>query len=73
MEVFNLKIAKIIVLWLLLLIVMAIFGTLVLKIFDLLLNLEYVNVWSSGFKVGFTAWIGMLINECYHYIKNKKK
>lgn len=72
MEVLNLKIFKSIILWLLLLIVMVIGGTLVLKIFDVLLKLGYENIWISGFKVGFVAWIGMLINEYYHFIKEKK-
>lgn len=67
------KIAKKIILWLLLLISMVICGTLVLKIFDLLLKLGYENIWISGFKVGFVAWLGMLINEYYHFVKNKKK
>jgi len=68
----NLKVFKSIILWLLLLIVMFIGGTLVLKIFDVLLKLGYENIWISGFKVGFVAWIGMLINEYYHFIKEKK-
>ena len=66
------KIVKKIILWLLLLIVMVICGTFILKIFDLFLELEYENIWISGFKVGFTAWLGMLINEYYHFVKNKK-
>ena len=66
------KILKKIILWLLLLITMVICGTLVLKIFDLLLKLGYENIWTSGFKVGFVAWLGMLINEYYHLVKNKK-
>lgn len=67
------KIVKKIILWLLLLIAMVICGTLVLKIFDLLLKLEYENIWISGFKVGFIAWLGMIINEYYHFVKNKNK
>lgn len=69
----KLKIAKIIILWLLVLVVMVAGGTVVLKIFDVLLKLGYENIWVSGFKVGFVAWIGMLINEYYHFIKSKKK
>ena len=67
------KIIKKFILWLLFLIAMTIVGTLVLKIFDLILKLGYENIWISGFKVGFVAWIGMLINEYYHFIKNKKE
>lgn len=67
------KVVKKIILWLLLLIAMVICGTLVLKIFDLVLKLGYENIWISGFKVGFVAWLGILINEYYHFVKNKKK
>lgn len=67
------KVVKKIILWLLLLIAMVICGTLVLKIFDLVLKLGYENIWISGFKVGFAAWLGILINEYYHFVKNKKK
>lgn len=66
------KLLKNIALYLLLLMAMAICGIIVLKIFDLILNLGFENVWASGSKVGFIAWIGMLINEYYHYIKDKK-
>lgn len=66
------KVVKNIILWLLLLIVMTLGGTIILKIFDLILKLEYENIWISGFKVGFIAWIGMLIIEYYHFLKNKK-
>ena len=67
------KIIKKIILWLLFLIAMVICGTLILKIFDLLLKLEYKNIWISGFKVGFIAWLGMIINEYYHFVKDNKK
>ena len=67
------KVVKKIILWLVLLIAMVICGTLVLKIFDLLLKLGYENIWISGFKVGFFAWFGTLIDEYYHFVKNKKK
>lgn len=66
------KVVKNIILWLLLLIVMTLGGTITLKIFNLILKLEYENIWISGFKVGFIAWIGMLIIEYYHFLKNKK-
>lgn len=66
------KLVKNTTLYLLLLIVMIVGGTAVLKIFDLLLKLGYENIWLSGFKVGFIAWLGMLINEYYHFIKEKK-
>lgn len=69
----ELKLVKNTILYLLLLIVMIVGGTAVLKIFDLLLELGYENIWLSGFKVGFIAWIGMIINEYYHFIKDNKK
>ena len=68
----KLQIIKNIILWISFLVIMCICGTLVLKIFDILLKLEYENIWYSGFKVGFIAWLGMLINEYYHFIKEKK-
>lgn len=66
------KICKNIVLYLLLLIVMSICGTAVLKVFDLILGVGYSNIWMSGFKVGFLAWIIVLVNEYYHYAKSSK-
>ncbi|MBO6195467.1 MAG: hypothetical protein J6O56_03870 [Bacilli bacterium] len=67
------NIFKKIALFLLLLIVMCLCGTLVLKFFDLILKLKYENIWLSGFKVGFVAWIGTIINEYYHIRKKKSK
>ena len=64
------KILKHIILWLLALIVMIIFGTLTLKIYDLILKLGYENIWLSGFKVGLAAWTGLLISV---YLDKKKK
>lgn len=66
------KVVKNIILSLLFLIMMTLGGTIILKIFDLILKLGYENIWISGFKVGFIAWIGMLINEYYHFLRNKK-
>lgn len=68
----KLQIIKNIILWISFLVIMCIGGTLVIKIFDVLLKLEYENIWYSGIKVGFVAWLGMLINEYYHFIKEKK-
>lgn len=44
---------------------------LVLKVYDLIFKVGYKNIIISGFKVSLIAWIGMLINECYHVYKNK--
>lgn len=63
--------AKKITLYLILLIALSICGTLVLKIYDLIFKIGYENIIMSGFKIGLIAWIGMLINECYHTYKNK--
>lgn len=64
---------KNIALYLLVLMVLCIVGAAVLKIYDMIMNLDFDNVWFSGFKVGLIAWIGMLINQCYHWSKEKKK
>lgn len=61
------KIVKNIILYLLLLIVMVICGTAVLKIYDLILNLEFDNIWRAGFNVGFIAWGLMLIYIYYRH------
>lgn len=65
------KILKNIFLYSLLLIVMIICGTVVLKIYDLILDLKFDNIWEAGFKVGFIAWGLMLIYTYYRHAKNK--
>lgn len=65
------KILKNIALYLLLLIAMAVCGTAVLKIYDLVLDLDFENIWTAGFKVGFIAWILMLIYIYYRHSKGK--
>lgn len=40
---------------------MIICGTAVLKIYDWILGLDFDNIWTAGFKVGFIAWGLMLI------------
>ena len=62
---------KKLILYILLLIVLSIAGTIILKIYDLIFKTGYENIIMSGFKIGLIAWIGMLINECYHIYKNK--
>lgn len=67
----EMKILKNIALYLLLLIAMVVCGTAVLKIYDLVLDLEFENIWMSGFKVGLIAWILMLIYVYYRRSKVK--
>lgn len=67
----EMKILKNIALYLLLLIAMVVCGTAVLKIYDLVLNLELGNIWMAGFKVGLIAWILMLIYVYYRRSKVK--
>ena len=62
---------KKIILYILLLIILSIAGTIILKIYDLIFKTGYDNIIMSGFKIGLIAWIGMLINESYHIYKNK--
>ena len=57
----------------LLLIAMTICGTIVLKIFDLILKLDFVNIWIAGFQAGFGAWIGWIACEYHRYNKNRKQ
>lgn len=67
------KIIKNIILRLIVLIVMIFIGIIILKIFNGILKLGYENIWISGLKVGFVAWIILLMKEYYKYIKNKNK
>lgn len=67
------NIVRKILLYLLLLIVMFIGGTIVLKIYDLILKLGFENILLSGFQVGLVAWIGWLFCDFHRYIKNKKQ
>jgi len=55
------KILKYILLEILLLITMLIISTGVMKILDLIFKLNYENIWNIGFKVGFIAWLILLI------------
>lgn len=66
------QIFKNIVLEILLLAVMCFFGTVVMKIFDMLFNLGYENIWIVGFKVGFIAWLGLLVLRIVKKIKKDK-
>lgn len=63
--------SKKVMLAILLLIVLALCGTLVMKIFDLLLALEYENIWMVGFKVGFLAWIFLIVGSVIYKLRKR--
>ena len=60
---------KNIILQIILLGIMILCGTGVMKIFDMLLNLGYDNIWIAGFKVGIAGWLLLLI---LNFILKKK-
>ena len=64
-------ILKKIVLYALFLIAMVVCATAVIKIYDLILDLDFENIWEVGFKVGFVAWIAML--AYIHLRRNRKE
>jgi transcriptional regulator with XRE-family HTH domain len=72
----NLKIGKLIgkmyILYTLLLIVFALCATAVIKFYDALLQVGIDNVWASGFKAGFIAWLVMVIPTIYKDTKKKQ-
>ncbi len=55
------KIVRSIVLEFLLLVAMLLCGTATMKILDILFKLNYENIWGVGFKVGFIAWLVLLV------------
>lgn len=55
----------------LLLIAMCLCGTMVMEVFDVLLSLGYESIWSVGFKVGFVAWLAILVLQIF--LKKAKK
>lgn len=55
------KVIKYIFLEILLLISMLFISTFIMNLFDLIFNLQYENIWNIGFKVGFIAWLGLLV------------
>lgn len=59
------KIVRYIVLEILLLVAMVLCGTAIMKLFDILLKLDYENIWVVGFKVGFIAWLVSLVINYY--------
>lgn len=51
------KILKTTILYLLFLIVMILCATAVMKVLDIIFKLGYENIWATGSKVGFAAWL----------------
>ena len=67
------KILRYIFLELLLLVAMWLCGTATMKIFDILLKLDYENIWQVGFKVGFIAWLVSLFITIIIKVKKDKR
>ena len=53
-------------------IVMLICATATMKILDILFKISYENIWTVGFKVGFLAWIVLLVITLIVKVKSKK-
>lgn len=66
------KAVKFIILEILFLIVMLICATVTMKILDILFKISYENIWMIGFKVGFLAWIVLLVITLIVKVKSKK-
>lgn len=56
------KVIRYVILEAILLVAMLLCGTAVMKILDIILKLNYENVWNIGFKVGFIAWMILLVD-----------
>ena len=65
------KIIRYVILEILLLISLTLISTAVIKILDLVFKLGYTNFWKVGFKVGFIAWLVLLV--FYNVIMKNKK
>ncbi|MBR2400050.1 MAG: hypothetical protein IKA96_08870 [Alistipes sp.] len=50
---------------------MVLCGTATIKIYDWILDLDFENIWTAGFKVGFIAWALLLIYIYYRSSKGK--
>ena len=62
---------KIFLLELLLLFALCFFGTIVMNIFGIVLNVDYSD--TAGIKVGFCSWIILLISDLFLKLNDKKK
>ncbi len=56
-----------------LLIALTLCATAVMKLFDLLLGLEYENLWTIGFKVGFLAWMLLIAAKLIQNVRCKRE
>lgn len=66
------KIIKCICLEILLFISLLILGIVTLKIMDIIFKINFDNIWQDGFKVGFLAWIIVLVSQLFIKYKGKK-
>ncbi|MBE5883051.1 MAG: hypothetical protein E7291_01305 [Lachnospiraceae bacterium] len=55
------KILKIVILYVLFLFAMVLCGTVVMKVFDVIFQLGYENIWAVGYKAGFVSWLCLSI------------
>lgn len=67
------KYIRICALGLLLLVALSLCGTLVLKIFDIILYVDFDNIWFAGFKVGCVACILLLCDYIRRNIWKREK
>lgn len=66
------KILKTIILYTLFLLAMVLCGMAVMKIFDMVFQLNYENVWSVGCKVGFIAWLFLTVMSVIGKMKKRQ-
>ena len=67
------KILKTIILYMLFLFAMVLCSTAVMKVLDMVLQLDYENVWPIGYKVGFASWLILSIMSIINKIKKNHK
>ena len=65
------KIVKTIILYMLFLVAMILCGTAVIKILDMVFQLNYEDVWSIGYKVGFLSWLCLSVMSFISKAKKK--
>ena len=64
------KYLKTTILYILFFVAMVLCSTAVVKVLDLLLNMDYESIWNVGFKVGFVAWA--FLSGAYIMYKKKQ-
>ena len=67
------KILKTIILYILFLLAMVLCGTAVMKVLDIVFQLDYENVWSIGYKVGFVSWLILSVKSIVSKTKKRDK